>query len=84
MRDILEFRDLYLSAYLLARGFEATVRTERDTALFVFPATPSIKKAVEEFQANADIPILDFLNFFDRVKNFALDHRHGRMAIWRG
>jgi len=79
-----ETADLYLSAYLLTKGLKPVVRTERETVIFGFPATPEAQNAVDDFQSNASIPILDFLNSYEKVRRFALDHRHGRVAVWRG
>jgi len=82
--DTIEIRELYLSSYLLALGFEAEVRTVQNLALFIFPDTPAVQGAVETFRSNTSIPILDYLNAYNQVRNFALDHKHGRPAVWRG
>ena len=81
--ETVEIRELFLAGYLLALGFEADVRTVQDLALFVFPDSSAVREAIETFRANTPIPILDYLDAYSQVRNFALDTRHGRPAVWR-
>lgn len=68
--EIFRSNDLYLCAYLCARGVPLT-RTEkdRDRVFFIFRDKDQAQKFVAEYLNNGPIPVLDFKSYVRELKS---------------
>ncbi len=74
----LQFLDIYLSAYLSLCGIPPKLETNNGRVVFVFPATDEAYKLMTSYNANANIPVTDFVTEIKTLRGQMLTMREKR------
>lgn len=74
-REYLPVLDLYQAAYLQLQRVDPTLARQGSRVVFQFPNTPQVIRAMQDYNDNPPVPVLDFVSNLRQLRARMLANR---------